>query len=105
MRRASRARARAPPPELLRLAEAATAGRLDHEHVARLHLRRADVVQLLDAPVRADHRVAPDLARLAAAHAEGAVVAAVAQDRRRHRFEEAHLARPAVAAAPLAGTT
>ena len=80
------------------LAEATAARRVDLEHVARLHLGLADVGQLLRLAVGAHHPVDADLARLAARHAEGAVLAAVGQDAGRHRLQEAHAAHAAVAA-------
>src|SRR5207248_1881236 len=74
----------------LRLAVPAAARRVDLEDIARLHLGRADVPELLLVAVRAHDAIDADESRLAAGEPERAVLAAVRQDARRHRFEEAH---------------
>ncbi len=90
-------------PARLRLAVPSPAGRLDHEHVAGRHLGLADVADLLDAAVGPLDPVASLGPWSATGHAERRVQAVVGQDRGRHRFQEAHLAHPAVAAMPAPG--
>ena len=75
---------------------------MDFEHVAHRHLGLADVGERFDPAVGAHDAVDAHRAGLATGHAEGAVHAAVGEDGRRHRLEEAHPADAAVAALELA---
>src|SRR6187402_881068 len=79
---------------------AAAAGRLDHEHVANPHLDAGDVIERVDAAVGALDAVDSRPAGAATRGPEGAGVAPVRQDRRRHRLEKTDPAHAAVAAAP-----
>src|SRR6187200_1696700 len=67
---------------------AAAARGLDHEHVANSHLDAGDMVERVDAAVGALDAVDPGPAGAAARGPEGAGMAPVRQDRRRHRLEE-----------------
>src|SRR6476661_8533072 len=58
-------------------AVATTAGRMDFKDVARLHLRLANVAEFFDAPIHSQGAIDADLPRLAARHAESAVLAAI----------------------------
>lgn len=55
--------------------KATTARRVNLEHVARLHLDLTNVFELFHLATGPHHPVQPDLTRLAARHAEGAVFA------------------------------
>src|SRR5690554_5571013 len=90
---------------LLRRAETAASRRLDHEHIARLHVGRPGRAQFEPAAVRADDIGLARLTRFAAFQAKRCDPPAIGQDGRSHGFEEAHASYTAVAAAGLATPT
>src|SRR3981189_476854 len=76
----------------------------DDEHIAHRHLRLPDRPEDFLPPAVPLDVILSGRARAAAGHAEGARLAAIAQDGGRHRGEEAYPSHAALAAAPPAGT-
>src|SRR5690606_6863408 len=83
----------------------AASRRLDHEHIALLHVGRPGRAQFEPAAVRADDIGLARLTRFAAFQAKRCDPPAISQDGRSHGFEEAHASYTAVAAAGLATPT
>ncbi len=81
----------------------AAAGRLNDEHISRLHFCAGASGQRLDAAVRTLDLVDAHGARGAARHAEGGHAAAIGENARGHRLEKTDASHPAVAAAPAPG--
>src|SRR5918995_3226132 len=84
-------------------AVAAAAGRLDDEHVACGHLGLVERSELAHGACGAQHIVASRSAGFPAFQTVRAHEAMPGENRRRHRFEEAHAAHRAVPAAPAPG--
>src|SRR5450830_120414 len=85
------------------LSKTAAARRVDFKHVTGLHLGLADVRQHLDLAAGPHHQVAADLTRLAARHAESAVLASVRQNAGGHGLQKFHAPHAAIAARPAPG--
>src|SRR5438876_824007 len=90
-----------PPPAGTRVQQsvAASAGRLDHEYIARLHLHLAGRAVFLRSPIGALDPVAPDRARLTACDTERRDAPVIRQHHRGHRLQEAHTALSPIATA------
>ena len=90
--------------QVYRFPKPAAPRRMNLKHITGQHVSLADVAQAFDTAAFAHDYVLPDLSRLAARHAKGAMFAAVGQNSGCHCFQKAHSPDATIAALILAGT-